>query len=190
MADFETAFRCTDKAEGGYADDPDDSGGETFRGIARNFHPGWSGWARIDEIKRTLVRVRWNAEMRLATADQVEAFYRTFYWHPIQGDALPDQDVANILYDAAVNQGTHPAACFLQEALNLLNRNGSDYLDLVVDGKIGPRTLAALQVHLRGEKSPALLLKVVGFLRMEQWVNLMRRKPSQEKFARSWLARI
>ena len=190
MADFETAFRCTDKAEGGYADDPDDSGGETFRGIARNFHPGWSGWARIDEIKRTLVRVRWNAEMRLATADQVEAFYRTFYWHPIQGDALPDQDVANILYDAAVNQGTHPAACFLQEALNLLNRNGTDYLDLIVDGKLGPRSLGALAMHLRKEKGSQLIVKVIRFLRAEYYINILRRKPGQEKFARSWLARI
>ena len=190
MADFKKAFERTDAYEGGYANDPDDRGEETFRGISRAFHPGWSGWRYIDEIKGTLPCAQWNDAMRRATSDMVEAFYRTFFWNTIQGDALPNQEVANLIYDAAVNQSVHPAGCFLQEALNLLNRNGSDYLDLVVDGKIGPRTLAALQVHLRGEKSPALLLKVVGFLRMEQWVNLMRRKPSQEKFARSWLARI
>ena len=37
MAEFETAYYLTNKIEGGYANDQDDKGGETYRGIARNF---------------------------------------------------------------------------------------------------------------------------------------------------------
>ncbi|RYD50653.1 MAG: hypothetical protein EOP52_13405, partial [Sphingobacteriales bacterium] len=36
MADFLTAYKRTAVAEGGYANDPDDLGGETYKGIARN----------------------------------------------------------------------------------------------------------------------------------------------------------
>ncbi|MFM7564688.1 MAG: glycosyl hydrolase 108 family protein, partial [Planctomycetota bacterium] len=39
MADFAIAFDETMINEGGYVDDPDDRGGETYRGVARRFHP-------------------------------------------------------------------------------------------------------------------------------------------------------
>jgi lysozyme family protein len=35
MAEFKTAFEVTMKAEGGYVNDPDDPGGETYKGSAR-----------------------------------------------------------------------------------------------------------------------------------------------------------
>lgn len=37
MAIFNSAFKITMGNEGGYANNPDDSGGETYAGIARNF---------------------------------------------------------------------------------------------------------------------------------------------------------
>ena len=36
------------KHEGGYVFDPDDSGGETYKGVARKFHSKWEGWSKID----------------------------------------------------------------------------------------------------------------------------------------------
>jgi len=39
------------KSEGGHANDPDDGGGETYRGIARKFWPQWAGWKIIDAAK-------------------------------------------------------------------------------------------------------------------------------------------
>lgn len=37
------------KHEGGYVNDPDDKGGETYKGIARKFNPDWKGWKIIDK---------------------------------------------------------------------------------------------------------------------------------------------
>ena len=37
--------------EGGYVDDRDDRGGETYRGISRNNFPDWKGWKKIDGFK-------------------------------------------------------------------------------------------------------------------------------------------
>ena len=51
MANFNESFNITLGYEGGYSNDPDDAGGETYKGISRRYHPGWKGWALIDELK-------------------------------------------------------------------------------------------------------------------------------------------
>ena len=45
MADFKVAFAKTIRFEGGYVNHKADKGGETYKGIARNFWPKWKGWA-------------------------------------------------------------------------------------------------------------------------------------------------
>ncbi len=49
--DFQKALAHTLEFEGGYANDPADSGGETFRGISRRNWPQWEGWPLIDQAK-------------------------------------------------------------------------------------------------------------------------------------------
>jgi len=123
MADFKAAFERTMSREGGYVFDPDDAGGETYKGIARRFHPSWDGWEIVDEIKRF-------AQADLADVlddndtlqERVAAFYRAQFWNRFMGDAITDQRVAEELFDTAVNMGVHRAVTFLQRALNLLNR--------------------------------------------------------------------
>ena len=51
MAIFEPAFKLLILHEGGYANNKNDIGGETYRGIARNYWPKWVGWKLIDHIK-------------------------------------------------------------------------------------------------------------------------------------------
>ena len=48
---FEDIFNKTMGIEGGYVDDPDDRGGETYKGISRKNHPAWEGWEIIDSMK-------------------------------------------------------------------------------------------------------------------------------------------
>jgi lysozyme family protein len=48
MANFETAFKITDKLEGFYANHHFDNGGETYRGVARKHNKRWDGWIIID----------------------------------------------------------------------------------------------------------------------------------------------
>lgn len=54
MADFNKAHLEVMGNEGGYANNPADSGGETYKGIARKFHPAWPGWKMVDDLKRSL----------------------------------------------------------------------------------------------------------------------------------------
>lgn len=178
------------QAEGIYSFDPDDAGGETYRGISRRYHPSWPGWVEIDRLKKSggvaAIRKAWdeNALLRALVAD----FYREQFWERFQGDRLP-HDVAAEVFDTAVNTGVHRAVIWLQRAWNLLNRNGADYRDIVEDGQMGPGTLAALNAYLKKDNT-APLLKVMNILQGAHYLEYMKKSPAQEKYARGWLNRV
>jgi lysozyme family protein len=104
MADFNKAIKPVLQYEGGYVNDPDDNGGETYKGISRKFWPRWTGWAFIDAAKTqsgfptTLSKVS-------GLQDSVLAFYRDNFWKPIGGDAVEHGEIAGLILDSAVNEG-------------------------------------------------------------------------------------
>lgn len=192
MADFEIAYGETEMREGGYVNDPVDRGGETCRGIARRFHDRWSGWALVDKIKTEHPddfkrRIDDSPEIAKLAKD----FFRTQFWNPVRGDKIPDQHLANKVFDTAVNQGIGSSVRYLQESLNLLNRNQQDYADIEIDGSMGPATLETIDKFLRLEQGrPDYLLKLLNLMQAFRYVEIMRRDPTQERFARGWLNRV
>lgn len=188
MADFDTAFERTIRCEGGYANDSVDPGGETWRGISRVHFPDWPGWALIDRARRAKAFPR-NLDSSRRLAESVATFYREQFWNRIDGDLLADQQIADEVFDTAVNTGVRRAVRFLQEALNLLNRNQRSYRDLVVDGAIGPRTRGALDQLLQQEGEALVLLRVLNLLQGGHYLAILRSDPTQERFARGWLKR-
>ncbi len=188
MADYQKALALVLQHEGGYANDPVDRGGETYRGIARRVHPQWAGWRRVDAQRGTpgfpAVLDR-DGVLQRAVAD----FYRANYWAPIKGDQLDDDAVAQELFDTAVNMGVRRAVRFFQEALNLLNRNQKNYADLTVDGWLGDKSLAALGAYLKSDRNTHYLLKLLNALQAMHYIEIMRNDPTQERFTRGWLSR-
>ena len=183
MAEFLCALHKTLKHEGGYSNHELDRGGETWRGISRNAHPNWPGWAFIDaqiSRRRPLVELDDND----ALEQLVEAFYLENYWRPLQLDQVADQEIADELFDSAVNCGTFRAAKWLQGALNLVA--GSEALKL--DGKIGPRTLGLLGSCLP-KYARAILVALNGF-QFDHYVQLVQGNPTQRVFLRGWLNRV
>jgi len=192
MANFESAFKITLGHEGGYVFDPDDAGGETYRGVSRRYHPDWAGWASIDRLKQQAENRR-QLNSLLAEDDelqlQIRNFYKQYYWDRFQGDVLNAQELAEELFDTSVNMGVHRAVRFMQEGLNLLNRNQKSFKDILEDGISGPGTLAALNAYLA--KDPAEhLLKIMNVLQGMHYIEYMRKSPTQEKYARGWLKRV
>lgn len=104
MANFNLAFERTKKFEGGYVNDKSDRGGETYVGIARNFHPNWRGWVIIDQQKS-----KPNFPANLKECKELEplisSFYKSIFWDAVWGDKIIKQNVADDLYDTAVNMG-------------------------------------------------------------------------------------
>jgi lysozyme family protein len=178
MADFNKAFDKTMGHEGGYVYDPDDAGGETYRGIARKYNPQWRGWETIDKTRPNIPNNELNTLVR--------NFYKVGYWDVNKLDNFP-QSVANEMFDTGVNMGTGRAAKFLQKSLNYLNRNESLFASLVVDGKIGPASMKAL-AKCTGDES--VLLAMMNTLQGQHYMNYMDSNPVQKKYARGWFKRV
>lgn len=151
MADFTHYFPVLLANEGGYCHDPQDPGGETYRGIARVANPHWAGWPVVDAVKtRTgaatpVPRAAWLALSRTMEGEPglhalVQSFYKVAYWNPLGLDAVHCQCLAEQLADHGVNAGPIRPAKMLQYLLS--TEFGAQAL--VVDGKIGPRTIALL----------------------------------------------
>ena len=163
--------------EGGYANHPSDRGGPTKYGITEavaRAH-GYSG------------------AMRDLPRDEAAAIYKRLYWLRPRFDQVAKRSraVAAELFDTGANMGPAVAATFLQRALSALNRDRSDYPDLVPDGRIGPATLAALDsfFELRGrDTGETVLLRALDALQGERYIRLAERRPANETFLYGWLA--
>lgn len=182
---FNTAFRATMRHEGGYANDPDDKGGETYMGISRKHHPKWKGWQEIDRLKNTGNK-KPEIDNNKNLVPEVEEFYKKNYWDSIKLSKIASRDVAEELFDTAVNQGKTAAIKYLQRSLNVLNNNEKKYKDLEVDGKMGPKTIEAANSYM----FPKILVKCINGLQFMRYYNLAQKDKTQEKFMLGWLKRV
>jgi lysozyme family protein len=126
--------------EGIYSNDPEDPGGETWRGIARNYHPGWVGWVAIDAAKARGVRPQ-VLEHDPALQVHVLSFYRAEFASPLY-EQIAEQEVLDEVFDFGVNVSPPNAVKALQEALRYLQAG-----PVVVDGIFGPATAAAVNAE-------------------------------------------
>lgn len=90
------------KAEGGYANDPKDPGGETNFGISKRAYP--------------------NLDIKALTVADAEAIYRRDYWDKLRCDDLPT-GVDYALFDFGANSGVARAAVYLQSVVHM-NQDG------------------------------------------------------------------
>jgi lysozyme family protein len=161
--------------EGRYSNDPHDTGGETMWGITVGVarKNGYDGSMRDmpREFAVTIYRKRYIEEPGFADI------------------AKRSERIAEELVDTGVNMGPAVAAMFLQRALNALNRGGSDYPDILVDGDIGHGTLSALQCYLklRRDGGEDVMLKALNALQGERYIDLAEKRTANENFLFGWL---
>ena len=149
---FERAFTDLIGNEGGYSNNPNDPGGETMYGI-------------------TVAVARRNGymgQMKDMSLNMAKIIYRYEYWNDAF-DQLP-YPVAFQLFDAAVNSGPNTAAKWMQRALGV-----------VVDGKIGPKTIEAAKAI-----DALKLVMLFNAARLEFMTGL----PAWLSFGKGWARRI
>lgn len=134
MADFAAAYAYLAHDEGGYANNPADPGGETYRGIARKDWPAWAGWAIIDAAK-TDPAFPHVLDGETILQNLVKSFYSVHFW---RFAGLNSQPVANKLLDLAVQDGLEVSIKILQTALRAI----AGYSSVSLDGQYGPQTEA------------------------------------------------
>lgn len=161
--------------EGGYVNDPNDSGGETNRGItiavARKH--GYAG--PMEALPRELAQ-----DIYIKDYITGPKFDRVLMASPAVGTKL---------VDIGVNAGPGRAAVWFQQSLNDLSRAGRDYGQIAADGAVGSRTLAAYQAleQRRGRaKACELTLKLLDGYQTAHYTRLARGR-ANASFLVGWL---
>ena len=198
MADFPIAFNKTGGHEGGWVHDKEDLGKETYRGVAKAFHPDFPGWRIIDEFKALHGEGTPAFHSALASSvdldDMVCALFKAEYWNPVLGDHIRDQDVANELYDTAVNMHPRRAVKFLQRALNALNLMGERWPDIRVDKSAGRITLGAYRSYQAvADRRSDIRHTMLALLNAQQGMHYLEeteRRERQEKYIIGWGQRV
>lgn len=199
MSDFYSAYQSTLNLEGLYSCDPQDAGGETWKGISRRNWPQWQGWKIVDEVKRNVTPGQMNMALNADEEidEMVRKFYQEVFWNNLSLDAINDQEIAVEIFDTAVNQGLTTGARFFQQSLNLLNNNGRYYSDIKTDGDIGPATIQAYNTYMLTQNIPGrsrdrnirTLLKVMNWLQLQRYIEICESRPDQEVYIYGWINR-
>ena len=172
MADFNKAFLLILTNEGGYVNDPDDPGGETYKGIARKKQPDWVGWFIIDGMKKQL-----NFPASLDSNQNLQAeihrFYKAIFWDKVGGDNINDQDVANSIFDFAINSGVSTSVGLAQNVVG-----GS------CDGVIGPKTIQAINNF-----QPDHFIAAFTVEKCRKYIAICKKRPDSRKYFFGWIDR-
>ena len=163
---FEKAYAFTEKWEGGHVDHKDDPGGATNWGISLR----WLKDAGIDIDGDGNVDAD---DIKALTKEQAKALYRQKFWDQPKLDRLPTL-TSIVVFDTGVNLGPGKSAKLLQEAVGA-----------VVDGAIGPKTLAlvsGMQDHS--------LASIILNLRIKYYHALVAARPNMKVFLAGWINRV
>lgn len=163
------------KVEGGYVDNPHDKGGPTTHGVT-------------EAVARANGYV---GHMRDLPYGMAFAIYRKQYFIE-PGFSLVytvSQPVAEEMFDTGVNMGVSIPGSWLQRILNVLNQQGKLWADLVVDGQIGPATVACLRRALehRGADAEKIIVRALNCLQGARYLDITENREKNESFFAGWL---
>ncbi|MGH7892124.1 MAG: putative peptidoglycan-binding domain-containing protein [Thermodesulfobacteriota bacterium] len=166
---------------------PNDSGGFTYYGIARNFHPDWQGWPIVDADMTRFGRPR-SLEDAPELYTMVQGFYYREFWLRNNIHLLAEISPACAIevFEASANGG---GVSILQKTLNTMNKNGVLWPELKVDGSIGPLTILALRkaVQLRGEGK---VYKRLNLYQGKRFFELQEARPEKYEVFDGWFDRV
>lgn len=124
MADILKLYAKIKKCEGGFANDPADSGGATMRGVTLNTY---KQYCKLKGKPSPTVQ-----DLKAITEATVIDILRTLYWNPCKGDDIRNQSVANLIVNSCWGTGM------------VYMKIIQGVLCVKQDGVVGPVTLAAI----------------------------------------------
>lgn len=173
MAEFQPALERTMKFEdfnksGVVTGEP--NGGRARFGINEKYHPDlpeefWTG----------------PADDALSLA---ESILEREYWEKPKLAQIENQDVANKVFDMAVNMGVGQAAIYAQRAVNHLHQIGQLPASVKEDGALGPKSFEAINAA-----NPVRLITVLREISESHYRHLAAVNPKQLPNLPGWLRR-
>lgn len=162
MADYQKLVPIIKKWEGGFVNDPSDSGGATNKGVTLSTFRSFYGSNKTVEDLKNLSDTQWLH------------IFLNGYWNKCQASNINNQSIANIFVDWAWGSGPVTAIKQVQKIV------GTD-----VDGIVGQKTLDAIN-----KKDPQTLFNAIKKARIEFVENLVKQRPKDAKFLQGWKNRI
>ena len=160
MADYRILKPFILKWEGGFVNDPNDSGGATNKGVTLATCRRYKGVsATVDDLKAI-------------TDEDWDAIFKTMYWDKVKADEIKSQCVANLCVDWLWMSGTN-AIKYVQRLVGATE-----------DGIVGKQTLSRLNA-----KGDGLVLPIYNY-RKDFYHRIVASRPSQKRFLRGWLNRL
>jgi type VI secretion system secreted protein VgrG len=141
MADFNKSLDVLLSWEGGYANNSNDPGGETYCGISRRNWPTWGGWSKLDWFKKVDFTIKglvipWNYKFDSEALDElISQFYLDNFWNKQSFKDLDNQDIADKIFQHYVNMGSR--------AIKLAQRIVGTK-SIREDGKLGELTVGGI----------------------------------------------
>lgn len=162
MADYTKLVPIIKKWEGGFVNDPDDSGGATNKGVTLATFRSFYGSSKTVNDLKAMTDAQWLH------------IFLNGYWNKCQASQINNQAIANIFVDWAWGSGPVTAIKKVQGLV------GTD-----VDGIVGPKTLAAIN----GANQEQLFNKIKA-ARIKFVEDLVKSRPKDKKFLSGWKNRI
>lgn len=149
----------------GWADDPDDLGGQTMVGVTMATYEEYC--RRKGYPKPTTGRL-----MDLSYNDW-KSILKMLYWNRWNADEIRSQSIAEIVCDFVWASGVHGI------------KVPQDLVGVIPDGIVGPKTLAAVN-----SRNPRELFDQIKIARFDFIEDICRKRPANNKFKRGWMNRI
>lgn len=97
MASLEKAIRKVLSWEGGYANDPDDTGGETMRGVTMNTYKEY--------CRKKGLPAPTSKDLRNISYSTILDLADTLFWSRIKGNDINNQSIADLCFDCVWGSG-------------------------------------------------------------------------------------
>lgn len=171
---FDIAFDFMAHHEGGFSDDPIDSGGPTKYGVSLRFLK----LANIDTNDDNVIDIK---DIKDLTKEQVKDIYEKHFWLNTKIYQIPYDVIKVKCFDFCVNMGPKAAIKNLQHALS----NIMYPMDkLVLDGILGRKTFRAINAL-----SCDYILREYIEVTKDFYKEITIKNPSQKRFINGWYAR-
>ena len=147
--------------EGGYANDPDDTGGCTMWGITIGTFRKYYGQYRNCNDLQKITEEQW-----------LHIFHKGFY-DKINADGIRNDSICMMVVDMIWMSGTRTAIRKIQRCLGVMD-----------DGIVGPVTLQALN---RNDKE---VFEDLYYMRSCWYEAIVMNQPKKKKFLKGWMNRL
>jgi lysozyme family protein len=172
---FDQIYPYCSKDEGGYSNKPNDRGGETYGGIARNYihNQSWDGWAILDQIKKERGPLP-DEFVSPILNDMVKKFFKEKNWDIVQMDSFP-ASLRYLIFDVLINFGFDPDTLASKAWAFIRIAAGQPY-----------SSAYKAELYWLAEKiTPEKFTEA----RKAQYRRFVANDPTQEEFLDGWLAR-